>query len=156
MGFMDFISNIGSKIKQGVSTIGNFIGERVRPVIGTITNVARKISDVVNSAPGQAIIGGLSNIPGIGGLIARGAGVVGKVAGTVANIGEGIGRGLDVAQGVAQNIGGENPDYAKAIGDVRQGIQIARDTRDQYRTGRDDIQQAYRTGVYRAPLKRSM
>ena len=153
---MDFIRNVGSRIRSGISSIGNFVSEKVKPVIGVVTNVARKVSDVINSAPGQAIIGGLSNIPGIGGLIARGAGVVGKVADTVANVGEGIQRGIDVGQGIAQNIAGDNPDFGKAISDARQGIQIARDTREQFRTGREGIQQAYRTGQYRAPLKRSM
>ncbi len=153
---MDFISNIGSKIRSGISSIGNFVSEKVKPVIGVVSNVARKVSDVINSAPGQAILGGLSNIPGIGGAIAKGAQVVGRIADTVANVGEGIQRGIDVGQGIAQNISGENPDFGRAIQDARAGIQIARDTRDQYRTGREGIQQAYRTGQVRPALKRSM
>lgn len=150
---MDFISNIGSRIKQGVSSIGNFIGERIRPVIGTISGVARKISDVVNSAPGQAIIGGLSNIPGIGGLIARGAGIVGRVAGTVADVGENINKGLGIAQGVAQNISSDNPNYQQAISDVRSGIQLGRETRDRFNQGRADLQQ-YRAAPYRGSSMR--
>jgi phage-related protein len=142
MGFMDFISNIGSKIRSGISSIGNFVSEKVKPVIGVVTNVARKISDVVNSGPGQAIIGGLSNIPGIGGLIAKGAGVVGRVAGTVADIGEGLQKGIDVGQGIAQNISSDNPDYGRAISDVQQGVQIAKDTRDRFNQGRQEINQA--------------
>lgn len=155
---MDFISNIGSKIRSGISSIGNFVSEKVKPVIGVVSGVARKISDVINSAPGQAIIGGLSNVPGIGGLIARGAGVLGKVAGTVAGIGENIGKGIDIAQGVAQNVSGDNPNFGQAISDVKRGYGLVQDSRNLYNQSRTGAAPPppMRPAVYRpSPYSRS-
>lgn len=139
MGFLDFISNIGSKIKNGISTIGNFVADKVRPVIGTISGVARKIGDVIHSDTAQSILNGLSSIPGPLGMIARGVNIAGNVASTVGNVGDNIGKGIDIASGVAKNITGSNPNLGQAFQDVKKGYGLVNDSRNLINQARPSI-----------------
>jgi hypothetical protein len=102
MGFMDFISNIGSRIKETGSKIGSWITERVPTIIGKISGVARKIGQGINSSLGQTILDGLGALPipgasTVASFIRRGgrlASTIGDVGDTASKVASGVGEAL--------------------------------------------------------------
>jgi phage-related protein len=129
MGFMDFISNIGNKIKEGASRVGQFISEKAAPIIGKISGVARTIGNAINSGPGQAILDGISMLPipgagAVAGFIRRG----GRLASTIGEVGQ---TAEKVAGGVGSALQGNLSQVGQTFGQGRQLVSQVQEARGQ-------------------------
>lgn len=129
MGFS--LSGLWDNIKSGASKVGEFVNERVRPVIGSIANGTKKISHFVNNDSGfNSFLDTVGSFhPGIGKAIDIGR-----------KISQGVEKGADLVNsslGFADRVGSaiSNRDFGAAKGLVSEG-------KDLYGQGRNLYQSA--------------
>lgn len=96
MGFGSWVSGAWKKVKKGASKVGEFVKDKALPVIGKISEGARKVGEVIARPEIQAVLGALEMVPVVGRVataIKKGgelASKAGALGGRVQRFGEGV------------------------------------------------------------------